>query len=129
MEKLKEKEQDNIVRETDPMSADNNLSSQEENSPSKEWNETGVPIAEPVKQLEQRFKETMEKVAELTEEKQKLEHLVLQLQNETETIGMNELPVNKFVAFNFIFTSLFLSPFFLRRVYNIISETKGSSTE
>lgn len=31
----------------------------------------------------------MERVAELTEEKQKLEHLVLQLQSETETIGTN----------------------------------------
>lgn len=29
----------------------------------------------------------MEQVAELTEEKQKLEHVVLQLQSETETIG------------------------------------------
>ncbi|XP_039308505.1 golgin subfamily A member 2 isoform X2 [Solenopsis invicta] len=41
----------------------------------------------PIAQLEKRFKETMEKVAELTDEKQKLEHLVLQLQGETETIG------------------------------------------
>jgi len=41
----------------------------------------------PITKLEQRFKETMEKVAELTDEKQKLEHLVLQLQSETETIG------------------------------------------
>jgi len=41
----------------------------------------------PITKLEQRFKETMEKVAELTDEKQKLEHLVLQLQGETETIG------------------------------------------
>lgn len=43
--------------------------------------------SEPIIKLEQRFKETMEKVAELTDEKQKLEHLVLQLQSETETIG------------------------------------------
>lgn len=41
----------------------------------------------PVAKLEKRFKETMEQVAELTDEKQKLEHLVLQLQGETETIG------------------------------------------
>lgn len=41
----------------------------------------------PITKLEKRFKETMEKVAELTDEKQKLEHLVLQLQSETETIG------------------------------------------
>ncbi|KAF7997260.1 hypothetical protein HCN44_005537 [Aphidius gifuensis] len=43
--------------------------------------------SEPVKKLEIRFKEAMEKVAELTDDKQKLEHLVLQLQGETETIG------------------------------------------
>lgn len=42
---------------------------------------------EPITKLEKRFKETMEKVAELTDEKQRLEHLVLQLQSETETIG------------------------------------------
>lgn len=51
--------------------------------------EGNAAIPEPVKQLEQRFKHTMERVAELTEEKQKLEHLVLQLQSETETIGRN----------------------------------------
>ena len=45
-------------------------------------------IPEPVKKLEQRFKDTMERVAELTDEKQRLEHLVLQLQGETETIGI-----------------------------------------
>lgn len=44
-------------------------------------------ISEPMKKLETRFKETMEKVAELTDDKQRLEHLVLQLQGETETIG------------------------------------------
>lgn len=43
--------------------------------------------SEPVTKLEKKFKESMEKVAELTDEKQKLEHLVLQLQGETETIG------------------------------------------
>lgn len=41
----------------------------------------------PITKLEKKFKEAMEKVAELTDEKQKLEHLVLQLQGETETIG------------------------------------------
>ncbi|KAH0556139.1 hypothetical protein KQX54_000178, partial [Cotesia glomerata] len=44
-------------------------------------------ITEPRKKLETRFKDLMEKVAELTDEKQRLEHLVLQLQGETETIG------------------------------------------
>lgn len=40
-----------------------------------------------MEQLEDRFKKTMIEVADLTEEKQRLEHLVLQLQSETETIG------------------------------------------
>ncbi|XP_057327292.1 golgin subfamily A member 2-like isoform X2 [Microplitis mediator] len=43
-------------------------------------------MTEPITKLEARFKDMMEKVAELTEEKQRLEHLVLQLQGETETI-------------------------------------------
>ncbi|GLV41477.1 Golgi matrix protein 130 kD [Carabus blaptoides fortunei] len=38
-------------------------------------------------QLEARFNKTILDVANLTEEKQRLEHLVLQLQSETETIG------------------------------------------
>lgn len=37
--------------------------------------------------LQQRFTRTMTEVADLTEEKHRLEHLVLQLQGETETIG------------------------------------------
>lgn len=38
-------------------------------------------------ELEKQFQRSMGTVASLTEEKQKLEHLVLQLQSETETIG------------------------------------------
>lgn len=37
--------------------------------------------------LEEKFKNKMQEVAELEDEKQRLEHLVLQLQGETETIG------------------------------------------
>ncbi|CAG9814041.1 unnamed protein product [Phaedon cochleariae] len=37
--------------------------------------------------LEDKVKHTMQDIADLTEEKQRLEHLVLQLQGETETIG------------------------------------------
>nr|CAD7454965.1 unnamed protein product [Timema tahoe] len=40
-----------------------------------------------MEQLEERFTRTMKEVAELSDEKQRLEHLVLQLQGETETIG------------------------------------------
>lgn len=38
-------------------------------------------------QLEERFKQTMNQIAELADEKQQLEHLVTQLQGETDTIG------------------------------------------
>lgn len=40
-----------------------------------------------MKYLEAKFLKTMQDIANLTEEKQRLEHLVLQLQSETETIG------------------------------------------
>ncbi|XP_071441895.1 golgin subfamily A member 2 [Hetaerina americana] len=43
--------------------------------------------SEAVQKLQERFRCTMEELATLTEEKQRLEHLVLQLQGETETIG------------------------------------------
>lgn len=37
--------------------------------------------------LQERFKQTMNRIAELSDERQQLEHLVTQLQGETETIG------------------------------------------
>lgn len=40
-----------------------------------------------MKQLEEKFTKTMEDIANLQDEKQRLEHVVLQLQGETETIG------------------------------------------
>ncbi|XP_053963314.1 golgin subfamily A member 2 [Anastrepha ludens] len=46
-----------------------------------------LPTYEAVEKLEQRFTRLMSQVADLTDEKQRLEHLVLQLQGETETIG------------------------------------------
>ena len=46
-----------------------------------------IPSAEAMAKLQERFKRTMTEIAELTDEKQRLEHLVLQLQGETETIG------------------------------------------
>ncbi|XP_050081390.1 golgin subfamily A member 2 [Anopheles maculipalpis] len=48
---------------------------------------SSIPTMEAMEKLQQRFKRTMLEVAELTEEKQRLEHLVMQLQGETETIG------------------------------------------
>lgn len=38
-------------------------------------------------QLQEKFKDVVHKMADLTDEKQQLEHLVTQLQSETETIG------------------------------------------
>lgn len=40
-----------------------------------------------MKQLEEKFTKTMQEIADLEDEKQRLEHLVMQLQDETETIG------------------------------------------
>lgn len=46
-----------------------------------------IPTIEALTKLQSRFTKLMSQTAELTEEKQRLEHLVLQLQGETETIG------------------------------------------
>lgn len=88
IQKLQEKIQDDTISQTssNPVNASNTLP-QETETNLENQQENNITVMEPVKQLEQRFKETMERVAELTEEKQKLEHLVLQLQSETETIG------------------------------------------
>lgn len=48
---------------------------------------SAIPLEEALEKLQNRFKRTMNEVAELTEEKHRLEHLVVQLQFETETIG------------------------------------------
>lgn len=49
--------------------------------------DNGLDKESAMKHLEEKFKKTMQEIADLTEEKQRLEHLVLQLQGETETIG------------------------------------------
>jgi len=83
----------NSASETNDLKKENicdNVSVEGVDSPiqSSTTNVDEIPnIPEAFKRLESRFKETMEKVAELTDEKQRLEHLVLQLQGETETIG------------------------------------------
>uniref|UniRef100_A0A1I8PDG3 Golgin subfamily A conserved domain-containing protein n=1 Tax=Stomoxys calcitrans TaxID=35570 RepID=A0A1I8PDG3_STOCA len=46
-----------------------------------------IATEEAVEKLQKRFTQLMSQVADLTEEKQRLEHLVMQLQSETETIG------------------------------------------
>lgn len=46
-----------------------------------------IATEEAMDKLQQRFTRTMSEIADLTEEKHRLEHLVMQLQGETETIG------------------------------------------
>lgn len=46
-----------------------------------------IATEEAMEKLQERFTRTMTEVANLTEEKHRLEHLVMQLQGETETIG------------------------------------------
>lgn len=46
-----------------------------------------IATNEAMDKLQNRFKRTMNEIADLTEEKSRLEHLVTQLQSETETIG------------------------------------------
>ncbi|CRK94879.1 CLUMA_CG008371, isoform A [Clunio marinus] len=73
------------------------LTNGDENSPRIETNndekQTKISVTpsiateEALEKLQSRFRRTMLEVAELTEEKQRLEHVVTQLQFETETIG------------------------------------------
>lgn len=58
--------------------------------PSSHSNTNSTPKLRPeaaMRKLEERFTKLMTEVADLTDDKQRLEHLVLQLQGETETIG------------------------------------------
>ncbi|XP_078034982.1 golgin subfamily A member 2 [Augochlora pura] len=88
MEMIKEHPQTNTSSEEDSSTVNaTNDSNLIEQTNSEKLVQHDAVVSEPIKQLEERFKQTMERVAELTEEKQKLEHLVLQLQSETETIG------------------------------------------
>ncbi|XP_076638697.1 golgin subfamily A member 2 [Colletes latitarsis] len=88
IEKVKERSQDNTCSQNNlgALTTNDELN-QEGKAHLEKLEDSDIMALEPMKLLEQRFKETMERVAELTEEKQKLEHLVLQLQSETETIG------------------------------------------
>lgn len=77
---------------------------------------------EALEKLQSRFRRTMLEVAELTEEKQRLEHVVTQLQFETETIG----------KFNFGYLKYNFSclHFIHRRVHHAISiSTKAPQAE
>ncbi len=63
---------------------ENNIDSQETDSVGSTVN---IATEEAMEKLQERFTRTMTEVANLTEEKHRLEHLVMQLQGETETIG------------------------------------------
>ncbi|KAL7300871.1 hypothetical protein TKK_0006427 [Trichogramma kaykai] len=75
-------------------SLEENATENETNNQETPKNETvisevkdNIKLAESFKKLEKKFTESMKKLADVVDEKQKLEHLVLQLQGETETIG------------------------------------------
>uniref|UniRef100_A0A1A9W7R8 Golgin subfamily A conserved domain-containing protein n=1 Tax=Glossina brevipalpis TaxID=37001 RepID=A0A1A9W7R8_9MUSC len=61
--------------------------SMEERTASPTPSSSHLATEEAVEKLQKRFTKLMSQVADLTDEKQRLEHLVLQLQDETETIG------------------------------------------
>lgn len=67
-----------------------------------------------MQQLQEKFKSVLDKMADLTDEKQQLEHLVMQLQSETETIGecqiYNLKPVNRAKDEKFL-TAVFIPVF------------------
>lgn len=54
-------------------------------------------------QLQEKFKNVLDKMADLTDEKQQLEHLVMQLQSETETIGIYRYLNLRIFSSNFYF--------------------------
>ncbi|XP_065367032.1 golgin subfamily A member 2 [Calliphora vicina] len=56
-------------------------------SPTSTTTTPRIATEEAVEKLQQRFTQLMTQCADLTDEKQRLEHLVMQLQSETETIG------------------------------------------
>ncbi|XP_063233721.1 golgin subfamily A member 2 isoform X2 [Bacillus rossius redtenbacheri] len=70
------------LREKSVASADN-----PEVADSEDLKKRYETMKQAMEQLEDRFANKMRDVAELSDEKQRLEHLVLQLQGETETIG------------------------------------------
>lgn len=89
-----EGEEDDVAQEVNEESAqvienNNNNQEQDDNEESKLMSTSNFMMAshEAMEKLQDRFRRTMDEIADLTEEKQKLEHLVLQLQGETETIG------------------------------------------
>ncbi|XP_037025485.1 golgin subfamily A member 2 [Bradysia coprophila] len=77
--------------ETDSENRETTVQAEERDADSPETDSVGSTIniatEEAMEKLQERFTRTMTEVANLTEEKHRLEHLVMQLQGETETIG------------------------------------------
>ncbi|KAG4065259.1 hypothetical protein HA402_012701 [Bradysia odoriphaga] len=78
-------------QETDSENRETTVQTEERDGDSPETDSVGSTIniatEEAMEKLQERFTRTMTEVANLTEEKHRLEHLVMQLQGETETIG------------------------------------------
>lgn len=105
VQQLEEKEKVDGVATTETTSADGTVESQEPDSENREsaaqteerdadspetdsvGSTINIATEEAMEKLQERFTRTMTEVANLTEEKHRLEHLVMQLQGETETIG------------------------------------------
>lgn len=88
--RLKKEKQNEMIQTSteevpDDPSIEKSVDPVTDNNHNNSWNT--LDKASAMKHLEEKFLKTMEEVANLTEEKQRLEHLVLQLQSETETIG------------------------------------------
>lgn len=76
--------QETAIEEAAVEALENNIGSQDTDSVGSTIN---IATEEAMEKLQERFTRTMTEVANLTEEKHRLEHLVMQLQGETETIG------------------------------------------
>lgn len=90
VENAQEVVEGNVISESSASLEDNNNDKQREDNEENELLSTSnfmIASHEAMEKLQERFRRTMDEIADLTEEKQKLEHLVLQLQGETETIG------------------------------------------
>lgn len=85
-EEINRLKQNEIIRiPTDQFPDDKSVNPITDDNHNNSWNHLDKESA--MKHLEEKFLKTMDEVANLKEEKQRLEHLVLQLQGETETIG------------------------------------------
>lgn len=74
-------------KEAETRQTDTNQSNNDEEITKPNEQEQLLNTENIMKCLEEKVKRTMQEIADLTDEKQRLEHIVMQLQGETETIG------------------------------------------